>query len=868
EGAWRAWERDKAGFLGQSRYRAKARLAEQTLAALPEILAGTRLATDVMFPNASMELVEGVYRNNEQADFYNAVVAGVVGRRVEEAIRANPNRPVRLLEVGAGTGGTTGAVLERLAGLAANIGEYAYTDLSKAFLRHAEKTFGARYPFVRGRLFDVEAAPQAQGLDAGSYDIVLATNVLHATRNLRGALRNAKATLAPGGLLVISEMTAKSVFAHVSFGLLEGWWLHEDAALRISGCPALSPEMWRTVLAQEGLRALALPADASAFPGQQVFAAQSDGLQRRRRAQAVQAAAPAPAADRVPAPDHASTTLDTALKEVLRTQVSTCLDIPRDEVAERLSFADYGLDSITAGQLVQAINVALGTRLKTIDVFEHSSVKRLAEYLLKEQRAACAAALAAPTPVAVKEAPAAPSEVKGSEAPAAGRVRALVKQQLCACLCVGAEEVGRHGAFADYGLDSITAGQFTQMLNVALGISLKPTALFQHSSIEQLTQHILERYPEAAGHPGAATPPAPAAPQPAAPVVKDDAIAIIGASATFARSSDLDALWEHLAAGADLVGPVTRWDLARHGGAQGAVCKHGSFLDDIDKFDPAFFNISGLEATAMDPQQRIFLEQCWKALEDAGHAGAAMSGQNCGVYVGSGAPDYRQLFGDQAPPQAMWGNVTSIVPARIAYYLDLQGPAIAVDTACSSSLVAVHLACQALLSGEVDQALAGGVSIQCTPDLYTTAGRAEMLSASGRCHTFDERADGFVPGEGAAVVVLKRLADALAAGDHIHALIRASGMNQDGASNGITAPNAKAQERLECAVYDKGGIDPAKIQMVEAHGTGTKLGDPIEFEALTRSFRKYTQDRQFCALGSIKSNLGHPPAAAGVAGLM
>lgn len=210
----------------------------------------------------------------------------------------------------------------------------------------------------------------------------------------------------------------------------------------------------------------------------------------------------------------------------------------------------------------------------------------------------------------------------------------------------------------------------------------------------------------------------------------------------------------------------------------------------------------------------------------------------------------------------------SIIPARIAYLLDLQGPAIAIDTACSSSLVAIHLACQALWAKETEMALAGGVFVQSTPDFYFLAQRAGMLSKTGHCYSFDQRADGFVPGEGVGVIMLKRLDQAVADGDHIYGVIRGTGINQDGTTNGITAPSARSQEQLECSVYEKFKINPAHIQMVEAHGTGTTLGDPIEFDALVESFRKFTDKKEYCSLGTIKTNLGHTQIAAGIAGII
>jgi amino acid adenylation domain-containing protein len=351
-----------------------------------------------------------------------------------------------------------------------------------------------------------------------------------------------------------------------------------------------------------------------------------------------------------------------------------------------------------------------------------------------------------------------------------------------------------------------------------------------------------------------------------------EAIAIIGMSGRFAKSKTLKDLWRHLAKGTDLIEEVSRWDFSQYypdsSGEEKNYCNHGSFLEDIDKFDPLFFNISGVEASYMDPQQRFFLEESWKAIEDAGYAGTGVQGRKCGVYVGCGPGDYRSLFGDNPPAQAFWGNASSVIPARIAYYLDLQGPALAVDTACSSSLVALHLACQGLWAGETELALAGGVFIQSTPGFYLAANRAGMLSPSGRCSTFDQRADGFVPGEGVGVVVLKRLKEAIADHDHIYGVIRGSGINQDGTTNGITAPSANSQERLQRFVYDTFNINPGQFQMVEAHGTGTILGDPIEVEALTRAFGKYMDKKEYCAIGSIKTNLGHAVSAAGVAGLI
>ena len=358
-------------------------------------------------------------------------------------------------------------------------------------------------------------------------------------------------------------------------------------------------------------------------------------------------------------------------------------------------------------------------------------------------------------------------------------------------------------SFADYGVDSITGINFIQTINRILQAGLKTTDLFDYSSVNQLAKYILARHrekivtclrtntgpaaTEIVVQPGLAvdsTDPGSESRKLAEfdltqveignqKFVTKEPIAIIGISGRYAKSQSVNELWEHLAQGTDLIEEISRWELPQSYLKEANTCKHGSFISDIDHFDPYFFNISGLEASYMDPQQRLFLEESWKALEDAGYAGN-IGGRPCGVYLGYNGSDYQYLIGDSPniPAQAMWGNSASIVPARIAYYLNLQGPTITIDTACSSSLVAVHLACQGLWTGETELALAGGVYIQCTPRFYLSAGKAGMLSPTGRCYTFDDRADGFVPGEGVGVVVLKRLHEAVAAGDHIYGVIR------------------------------------------------------------------------------------------------
>ncbi|WP_186019656.1 SDR family NAD(P)-dependent oxidoreductase [Burkholderia gladioli] len=1370
---------------------AQIRLIDVVLPQLPAILKGERAATGVLFPQGQLTLVESIYRDNPVADYFNAVL----GERLEAYVRARlahrPQERLRLLEVGAGTGGTSQGLWPRLAPLAAGIEEYCYTDVSPAFLLHAEQHYRAQAPYLRTQRLDIEAPPVAQGFEVGRYDAIVATNVLHATRDIRRTLRNVKLLLKANGILLINEVASASLFSHLSFGLLDGWWLSQDEALRIPGTPALSPQGWRSALQAEGFGAIAYPAEAAHRLGQQIVLAVSDGVIRvehggavapvvpdaapdaapvradASRAIAKQAiraslaatlklddaqllddqafssfgvdsitgvslvneinerlglalpttvlfdyatvdqlsayigtldgvatAAPeastasgmpvpaAPATASLPIPDQAPAPVAAAAaRQAIRASLAATLKLDDAQLLDDQAFSSFGIDSITGVSLVNEINERLGLALPTTVLFDYASVDQLSAHIgtLDGVAARSASAvpvqamptMAAPATIGVPPARTLASPEASPAAPLADKLaaaRRAIRASLAATLKLDDAQLLDDQVFSSFGIDSITGVSLVNEINERLGLALPTTVLFDYATVDQLAAHVaashaqafaaerdaspgeaqvdasapqpaeaaplaatrrrselpsarrqasaadapLTASPAAAPSPAATATPKPvSAPSPArqidgpayhrvrlerpgtldalriesaalaplgarevriavqafslnfgdllcvrglyptqpaypftpgfeasgtvielgaevgsvavgdevialagpalgahatvldcgeewvfrrpaklspeaacaVPVVAltmiecfakarlqpgeriliqtatggtgliavqmarhagaeiiatagsaakleylarlgvphrinyreqdfeaevrritdgrgvdvvintlageavqkginclapggryieiamtalkstqsidlsrmndnqtfhsvdlrklgraqpalmqrtiremgrlleagtivptvshrfdfeqiheayraledrqnigkivvsvpeawrfkarhaaeaatPEPIAVIGMSGRFARTDDVDALWRALAAGEDLIEPVTRWDLSRQRGADGQPgCREGGLLHDIEMFDPLFFNISGTEAQAMDPQQRLFLQEAWHALEDAGHAGDALRGRRCAVYVGAANGDYARLLDDNAPAAAFWGNAGSVIPARIAYHLDLQGPAMAVDTACSSSLVALHLACESLRAGEAELALAGGVFVQSTEAFYVQANRAGMLSPRGRCRAFDAGADGFVPGEGVGAIVLKRLSRALADGDNVIGVIRASGINQDGATNGITAPSARSQARLEKQVYERFGVDPREIQVVEAHGTGTALGDPIEFRALAETFG--TREPQArCALGSIKSNLGHAATAAGMAGVI
>lgn len=295
----------------------------------------------------------------------------------------------------------------------------------------------------------------------------------------------------------------------------------------------------------------------------------------------------------------------------------------------------------------------------------------------------------------------------------------------------------------------------------------------------------------------------------------------------------------------------------------------GGYLDEIDRFDYSFFGLAPKTAKFMDPNQRLFLQSAWHAIEDAGYAGDTISGSQLGVYVGYSKVgyDYERLLSANYPEELhhyIVGNLPSVLASRIAYFLNLKGPAVTVDTACSSSLVAVHMACKALLTGDCEMALAGGIRTSLLPMRIGL----DMESSDGLTKTFSKDSDGTGSGEGVAAVLLKPLQAAIRDGDHIYGVIKGSAINQDGTTVGITAPSPAAQTEVIEMAWKDAGIAPETLSFIEAHGTGTKLGDPVEFNGLCKAFEKVTEKKQFCAIGSVKANIGHLFEAAGIVGLI
>jgi polyketide synthase PksL len=347
-------------------------------------------------------------------------------------------------------------------------------------------------------------------------------------------------------------------------------------------------------------------------------------------------------------------------------------------------------------------------------------------------------------------------------------------------------------------------------------------------------------------------------------------IAIVGVSGRYPGAADLKEFWSNLRSGRDCIRevPAERWDHRRYASSNGfTTSKWGGFLDDIDRFDPLFFQISLLEAEHLDPQERMFLECVHHALEDAGYTSDRVAqASKVGVFVGVMYLEY-QLFGAQAQehghPVALWGSASTIAN-RVSYFYDFHGPSMAVDTMCSSSLTAIHLACEAIKSGQCEAAIAGGVNLTPHPNKYLVLSQRRFLSSDGRCRSFGEGGDGYVPGEGVGAVLLKPLERAVADGDHIYGVIKGTALNHGGRTSGYSVPTPVAQGEVIAGALMAAGVDPRSLSYLEAHGTGTSLGDPIEIAGLAKAFRKVGSSPSSCAIGSVKSNIGHCESAAGI----
>jgi acyl transferase domain-containing protein/surfactin synthase thioesterase subunit/acyl carrier protein len=589
--------------------------------------------------------------------------------------------------------------------------------------------------------------------------------------------------------------------------------------------------------------------------------------------------------------------------------VSKLLKVRSEDIDEEADLSEYGFDSITFTEFANQLNQEYSLELTPTIFFEYPTLHSFAQYLVKEHQAVFNV-----EPVIV---PMASNSTIGIDVGnLLDDVQNILLQAVSKLLKVKSEDIDAEADLSEYGFDSITFTEFANQLNQEYSLELTPTIFFEYPTLRSFAQYLVEEYQTVfktkmgaqikvenpvqvmeveeekilsskrkrsrfAKNVSVST-------VEPSKTLKPDAlepIAIVGISGIFPMAKNVNEFWENLIKGKDCITeiPKERWDWQEYYGdpkqdINKTNAKWGGFIDGIDEFDPLFFGISPKEAEFMDPQQRLLMTYVWKAIEDAGYSAQRLSGSNTGIFVGTGNTGYSQLISKVntvIEGYTATGIVPSVGPNRTSFFLNWHGPSEPIETACSSTLIAVHRAVSAMENGTCDMAIAGGVNTILLPEYQISFAKAGMLCEDGRCKTFSDKANGYVRGEGAGMIFLKKLKDAEQAGDHIYGIIRGTAENHGGHANSLTAPNPKAQAQVLKAAYTKAGIDPRTVTYIEAHGTGTKLGDPIEVNGLKMAFKELYDTSGYaqmadshCGLGSVKSNIGHLELSAGIAGVI
>lgn len=578
------------------------------------------------------------------------------------------------------------------------------------------------------------------------------------------------------------------------------------------------------------------------------------------------------------------------IMETLLNVVIQILKVAREDIDVDCDLSEYGFDSITFTKFADEINSIYQTEFTPTIFFEVNTLKQLEQLVAKKL---------------IQELEISTSEdvvwVRDESTQNVAIILEKLYQMISNILKIDSSDLEDDVDMSQYGFDSITFTKLANQINDEFQLELNPTIFFEYATISDLAEYLVEEgkvvcevdiqdFVQKTGH------------EEVSSVVSleeikvfeeglddkenvdENAVAVIGMSGVYPKSKDLNEFWNHLKDGDSLIShaPESReeWTEFRKKCEEESkeFIDWGGYIDLEDKFDALFFNISPREAQIMDPQQRLFLEHSWKAIEHAGYKVSDLGGSNTGVFAGVAGFDYHDLLekeGVPVEPYTMTGMTHSILANRVSYLFDFHGPSEAIDTACSSSLVALHKAVSAIQNQECDQALVGGVNLILAPKTTQALGKAGMLSVDGACKTFDEHANGYVRGEGAGVIFIKRLKDAIEDRDTVYAVIKSTAVNHGGRAKSLTAPNPNMQAELLFQAYKKAGVSPDKVSYMEVHGTGTSLGDPIEINGLKKAFEKLTDyyncsdtRKNYCGLGSVKTNIGHLEAGAGIAGFI
>jgi len=756
------------------------------MARLFDVMAGRVGHAEVMFPKGSDRLVAPLYRDNPASDLFNRVIREALARR----LASGAGDTLRVLEIGAGTGGTTRWLIDPLSTAPRRV-EYAFTDISSSFVNAARERYASQCPWMSFEVLDIESERDVAAC-SGRFDVVIATNVLHATRDIAQVLRHVRSLMAEDGLLLVNEACERKDIMTLTFGLSSGWWMASDPELRIAHSPLLLPVQWRRVLLDSGFADIHFIGDApgAADFGHFVCAAWAGASSAATRSHPAALAAPCASVEdraRVESRVAPASDADPGIHDAVRRALAELQKIPLDELADHVTFDRYGLDSIVALQLLDRLQ-ALEPSLSNEDIQQHNTIASLA------RRIGALRGGMAPSPAA-------------TEAADARRATAAVPVPPSASEAIPREAIPREAAPASHG------------------------------------------------H--------------AAEAARRD-VAIIGIAGRYPGAGDLAAFWANLAEGADAIGdtPAGRWPGS--GAMPGGMGK-GAYLDAIDRFDALFFHVSPRDAQRMDPQERLLLEACWHAIEDAGHTPASLeaSAGGVGVFAATMYGHYELLAAEEwsrGRPAAASSSHYALAN-NVSRLFGFCGPSLTVDSACASVLSALNIAMAQLRNGDCGAALVAGVNLVLHPAHLASLEAMKMLSPRGRCSVFGVDADGFVAGEGVGAMVLKPLHAALAQGDHVHAVVKGSACNANGAT-ATAAPSTAAQATVMRRALDDARLSPGDIDYVELQSTGSRLGDASEFEAMREVFAQAGRPRATpLRVGSLKPNIGHLEAAAGMAQL-
>ncbi|HET8798510.1 MAG TPA: SDR family NAD(P)-dependent oxidoreductase, partial [Thermoanaerobaculia bacterium] len=571
-----------------------------------------------------------------------------------------------------------------------------------------------------------------------------------------------------------------------------------------------------------------------------------------------------------------------AVQELIRSKLAGPVGLPVEEIDMSVPFDQYGVTSVMVVELNQSLEEIFGPLPKTL-FFEYRNIYELAQYFL-ENHGDVVRRLTLPSPTV---AAAAADEAVDRAADVRGYLRSLIAGPIG----ISADEIDVHTGFDQYGINSVMVVELNEIFEKIFG-PLSKTLFFEYRTIDELSRYFLDEHRDRLL---AALPSRPAASVPAtarqteASIVESVGarveeqpsgdIAIVSAAGRFPGARTLEEFWNVLREGRDCITeiPPDRFDYRRYFDADREhnriYSRWGGFLDDVDKFDAGFFNISPREAELIDPQERLLLEVVWEMLERGGYTRQRLrrlSGGRVGVFTGALWQPYEGIgieathAGNVVGPSSLLYSIAN----RISYFFDLNGPSMAIDTACSSSLTALHLACRSIRDGEIDFAIAAGVNLSLTASKYLFLSRYRFLSTDGRCRSYGADGDGYVPGEGVCALLLKPLSRAMADGDAILAVIKGTAANHGGRTNGYTVPSPRAQGSVIAQTLEQARVDPRSITYIEGHGTGTSLGDPIEIAGLEKALGLSKERGRVCAIGSVKSNIGHLEAAAGIASVI